>query len=113
MTTGTCNWDAIKLIKEHSTIPIIGNGGVENYKDVLQFLDFTKCDAVMSAEKLLEIPYLFAGETDEFDIDTIALEYCYLAREDNIGINIARSHLHKMLYGACKVNIIIQFFFNS
>jgi tRNA-dihydrouridine synthase len=91
------------LIKENSKIPIIGNGGVETFQDINRFIEYTKVDAVMSAEKLLEIPYLFAGDTNDYNIDEVALEYLAIAKEDNTDINMVRSHLHKMLYGACKV----------
>lgn len=103
--TGNCNWDAIKFIKENANLPIIANGGVENFKDIQKLFDYTKCDAIMSAEKLLEIPFLFAGEENQFDIDDVALEYVNISKEDENDISIVRSHLHKFLYGACKVNI--------
>ncbi|PFH34606.1 dihydrouridine synthase (dus) protein [Besnoitia besnoiti] len=57
---GPCDWLAIRLVKERLTIPLIANGGVETYEDALRCLEFTKADAVMSAEGILDNPMIFA-----------------------------------------------------
>ncbi|KAG2372904.1 hypothetical protein C9374_013026 [Naegleria lovaniensis] len=58
------DWEVIKLIREHvPQIPVIANGNVRMYQDVLDCLEYTGVDAVMSAEPLLCNPALFNGGT--------------------------------------------------
>mmetsp|Transcript_3806 Transcript_3806/g.8161 ORF Transcript_3806/g.8161 Transcript_3806/m.8161 type:complete len:213 (-) Transcript_3806:365-1003(-) len=59
--TGKASWDAIARVKEVVSIPVIANGGIECYDDVVKCLSYTGADAVMSAEALLENPALFNG----------------------------------------------------
>ncbi|KAF0978933.1 hypothetical protein FDP41_002003 [Naegleria fowleri] len=54
------DWSVIKAIREHvPQIPIIANGNIRTYQDVLDCLEYTGADAVMSADTLLENPTLF------------------------------------------------------
>jgi tRNA-dihydrouridine synthase 1 len=99
---GTSNWDAIKIIKEATSLPIIANGSIESYEDVQRCFDITNCDAVMSSEKLLEHPFLFSGQMH--DIDDVAIEFLNLAKEHHSNIDSCRAHLFKFFYQACKLN---------
>lgn len=61
-----CNWDSIhdakSIIQKYhheKGIPIIANGGIETYQNVVDCLKYTKANAVMSSESLLENPGLF------------------------------------------------------
>ena len=84
-----CNWDAIKLIKQTISLPLIGNGGVENFNDVENFLTYTGCDAVMSAEKLLEYPPLFDHTKKTYNLDSVSLEYLDICEKyDQIKVGI-------------------------
>lgn len=76
---GTCNWALIKRIKEELSIPVIANGGIYNWEDVERCFEETNCDAVMSAEGLLEYPALFSGR-DDIDLDDLAMEYLEIAK---------------------------------
>lgn len=104
--TGFSNWEAIRFIKESVGIPVIANGGIETFENVVKCLEFTKCDAVMSAEKLLECPFLFSGHM--YDLDDIALEYIELSKKIENDINFCRSHLFKFYYQACKMDMIFN-----
>ncbi|KAI9778908.1 MAG: hypothetical protein M1835_004820 [Candelina submexicana] len=70
--------DAIKLVKETATVPVVANGDVFDHKDVQRIVNFTgvdgeslspsplgsstnTCTGVMSARGLLSNPALFAG----------------------------------------------------
>lgn len=55
---GLADWNVIKEVKEHVTIPVIGNGDVKTCEDAKKMLDVTKCDAVMIGRALLGNPWL-------------------------------------------------------
>ena len=61
------------MIKSTLSIPVIANGNILTLADADKCLDFTNCDAVMSAEGLLENPALFSGIVP--DMDELAIEY--------------------------------------
>jgi len=106
--TGPADWDVIKKCKENVNIPLVANGGISCYEDVVKCLEYTKCDAVMSSEALLENPRLFTKEGDykfrhdyinsQFDIadQYIDLVKAYkLPKQYYLGV---RSHLFKFLH---------------
>ena len=76
---------------------------MENYEDIAKCLEATGCDAVMSAEKLLENPFFFSGK--DLNIDDVALEYLDISKEMNNDISYVRSHLFKFYYQACKLDM--------
>lgn len=49
----------IARVKEHVTIPVIGNGDIYNADDAKNMLDKTNCDAVMVARGALGNPFIF------------------------------------------------------
>ncbi len=62
--TKEADWEFIRILKATpgigDRVPIFANGGVEHYGDVVKLFEHTRCDAVMSAEGLLEDPQIFA-----------------------------------------------------
>ena len=104
----TKNWDAIKEIKKLVKIPVIANGGLENFDDIDRCLEYTGCDCVMSGEKMIEMPTFFSKKM--YDINDIALEYCNTWKEyvplDKIKKNELskiRGHMFKFLYTGCNM----------
>lgn len=103
------DWNVIKAVKNAVKIPVLANGNVRHMEDVLNCLEQTGADGVLSAETLLENPALFAGfhtaEWNQKDNDVdggldqsdLALEYLKLCEQHPIPWRMIRSHLHKML----------------
>ncbi|XP_055508975.1 tRNA-dihydrouridine(20a/20b) synthase [NAD(P)+]-like isoform X2 [Leucoraja erinacea] len=55
------HYDAIKIIKENLTIPVVANGDVRSSKDVDLVHQLTGIDGVMAARGLLANPAMFSG----------------------------------------------------
>lgn len=76
---------------------------METFEDIQKCFDASGCDAVMSAEKILENPFYFSGV--DYNIDDIALKYLDISRETDNDIAYVRSHLFKFYYHACKLDM--------
>ncbi|MDZ4660717.1 MAG: tRNA-dihydrouridine synthase family protein [Pseudomonadota bacterium] len=55
---GRADWRQIKLVREHLSIPVIGNGDVQIADDVFAMLKQTGCDMVMVGRALTAKPWL-------------------------------------------------------
>jgi nifR3 family TIM-barrel protein len=53
------DWSWIKKVKEHVSIPVIGNGDIFSPVDVKKMIDETGCDAVMIARGANGNPFIF------------------------------------------------------
>ncbi len=92
MYRGHANWDILRDVASHLSIPFMGNGDVRTPQDAKRMLDYTGCDAVMIARGVLGNPwmlkrtvhYLATGE---------------LLPEPSIDhkIAIAKNHLHRLV----------------
>lgn len=58
--SGEADWDAIAKLKEHLSIPVIGNGDVNTPDDIENMFAQTNCDGILLARGALENPYLFS-----------------------------------------------------
>ncbi|MEJ8752145.1 tRNA dihydrouridine synthase DusB [Lagierella sp. ICN-221743] len=58
--SGEADWKAIAKLKEHLSIPVIGNGDVNTPKDIEDMFAQTNCDGILLARGALENPYLFS-----------------------------------------------------
>ena len=94
---GSCNWDAIRLVKQSVSIPVLANGGIGNPEDVARCYEETGVDGVMSCEAVLENPALF-GPARYPDAFEITYEYLDIAKQYSVGQpKPARGHLFKFL----------------
>ncbi len=55
---GKADWSLIKIMKEKSSVPIIGNGDIFTGEDAVKMINETGCDGVMVARGLIENPFL-------------------------------------------------------
>lgn len=57
--SGRADWDIIRQVKEHLTIPVIGNGDIMCAGDALRMMEETGCDGVMIARGCQGNPWIF------------------------------------------------------
>jgi len=55
---GIAEWDQIRILKEASPIPVIGNGDIFTGSDAVRMMEATGCDGIMLARGLIENPFL-------------------------------------------------------
>ncbi|KAJ2760344.1 tRNA dihydrouridine synthase [Coemansia nantahalensis] len=60
-STEDVDFEAIRLVKESVSVPVLANGGIFSLRDAEEMYDRTGVDGVMSARGLLQNPALFAG----------------------------------------------------
>lgn len=89
------DWNAIRVVKEALSIPVIANGNIARYEDLEPCLEATKCEGVMAAYAALANPALFSGRLP--DKVSLALEYLDTCRTYPTRTKIIRAHMCKML----------------
>jgi tRNA-dihydrouridine synthase 4 len=55
------NKEAIKLIKESVSIPVVANGDIKSLQDAEEIQSVTKVDGVMAARGILQNPAMYSG----------------------------------------------------
>lgn len=58
MYEGEANWDILKEVRQHLTIPFVGNGDVRTPQDAKRMLDEVEVDAVMVGRAALGDPWV-------------------------------------------------------
>jgi nifR3 family TIM-barrel protein len=64
MFSGQASWDEIARLKEHVSIPVIGNGDVHTAFDALRMLRETGCDGVMIGRASMKNPWIYRQAAD-------------------------------------------------
>ncbi|KAF9788238.1 FMN-linked oxidoreductase [Thelephora terrestris] len=109
---GPAHLSQVKLLKEGLQVPVISNGNVRAYEDVMRNLEFTGANGIMVGETLLGNPWyaltitlglyvgsnprlsLFAGITpDPVQISLEYLEVCRGCPEGSVDLEIAKKHV--------------------
>lgn len=67
---GQSDWSQIKYLKEHVSVPIIGNGDVQTYQDALSMLKETGADKVMAGRGLATRPWMLWQLGEELGFET-------------------------------------------
>ena len=65
--SGQADWEIIRRVKEHVSIPVIGNGDIFSAEDALRMFRETGCDGVMAARGARGNPWLFAQILDRLE----------------------------------------------
>ena len=58
---GTADWDAIRAIREESSIPVVGNGDIGSLDEAQDRINSSGCPAVMIGRAALGNPWIFCG----------------------------------------------------
>ncbi|VEU20186.1 DEKNAAC100914 [Brettanomyces naardenensis] len=56
-----CDFEKIKLVKQHARVPIVANGDCRSLEDAYRIAKLTGCDGVMAVRGVLYNPGMFAG----------------------------------------------------
>jgi tRNA-dihydrouridine synthase B len=96
------NWDIIREINQHLSIPVIGNGDISSFPEARERLQYSGCPAVMIGRGALGNPWIFSGKTPAIHerIDQIR-EHLRLMTDfyGQRGIILMRKHLVKYMHG--------------
>lgn len=120
MYSGKANWEAIKILKEELSIPVVGNGDIFSPEDAVEMLEKTKCDGVAVARGAMGNPFIFKQiddylKTGSYEkpsiyqiLDTIDRHYKYLIayKGERIAVNEMRKHIGWYLKGYPESNKI-------
>lgn len=98
------NWDAIKIIKDTVSCPVVANGDCFSVEDAQNIADLTGVDGVMSARGALANPAMFAGYNKT---PWMAIERFWdLATSYGLPFRIIQHHLSQMLDGVVSRKLV-------
>lgn len=69
--SGHVNLDIIKEVKKNVHVPVIGNGDIKSYRDAVNMLEYTGCDAIMIGRGVLGNPWLIKEVVDYLEDGTL------------------------------------------
>jgi tRNA-dihydrouridine synthase B len=58
--TGRSDWTLIRYLKEHTRLPVVGNGDIKSAGDAMRMFEETGCDGVMVGRGALGNPWIFS-----------------------------------------------------
>ncbi len=103
MFAGISNWEHIKILKNETNIPVIGNGDIFTKEDIEKMKNETNCDGVMIGRGAIGNPWIFSNKipTNQGKIETIKRHYSLSIKYygETKGIITMRSHIAKYTKG--------------
>jgi len=99
---GAADLSVVKALVEGVDIPIISNGNVRTWDDVLRNKDYTGASGIMVGETLLGNPYLFEDTIP--DPVSVSLEYLELCRmyPDTATLKTIQTHIKHFVEHQCQ-----------
>ena len=92
MYGGTANWDVLKEVKKHLTIPFMGNGDVKTPEDAKRMLEYVGADGVMIGRAALGNPWMIQRTKEYLETGELMPEPSPAEK-----INIAKVHLQRLV----------------
>ncbi|KAI4815322.1 hypothetical protein KUCAC02_005471 [Chaenocephalus aceratus] len=102
----TVHYDAIKLMKDSVSIPVIANGDIKYLRDVESIHQLTGVDGVMAARGLLANPAMFSGYEDA-PLECI-WDWVDMAIEQGTSFTCFHQHLIYMLERKLPLKMTLQ-----
>ena len=104
---GNADWSLIRLLKQSTNLPVVGNGDIKSPEDVLKMFEETNCDAVMIGRGALGNPWFFKqaislyNDNKKIDNPSIKEKISYCRKHfiqmldwygEKVGVNMMRKH---------------------
>ena len=119
--SGKADWDIIRQVKEAVSIPVIGNGDINDIYSAKLMLEQTKCDAIMIGRATLGNPWIIKDIINYLDNGTLPnkisgvekidmclhhLKYLDEIKEEKVAVLEIRNHIAWYLKGLPLANEI-------
>lgn len=92
MYEGQANWDVLKEVKNHLSIPFMGNGDVKTPEDAKRMLEYVGADGVMIGRAALGNPWMIQRTKDYLETGKLAPEPTPFEK-----VEIAKIHLQRLI----------------
>jgi tRNA-dihydrouridine synthase B len=105
--SGVSNWQHVAELKNHLSIPVIGNGDVRTGEDAKELINLTNCDSIMIGRGSLGNPWVFDQVksalfnkkeieiTPEIKLQTLLkqIDYALEVKHERLVVKEIRAHL--------------------
>ncbi|VVB65407.1 tRNA-dihydrouridine synthase B [Candidatus Gugararchaeum adminiculabundum] len=111
--SGECDWNAIKEIKEHIEIPLIGNGDIRSLAQGRDLIKNNFCDSFMIARAAMSNPLVFEGKipSNRQKLELFS-DYLKISRQTKIleiaGLRLKAMQFLKGAEGSAKLRLKIS-----
>ncbi|VDL73562.1 unnamed protein product [Nippostrongylus brasiliensis] len=89
------DYDAIRIVKDSVSVPIVANGDITNREQALEIAERTGVDGVMAANGLLYNPAFFAGY--DYTPASCVRDFLRLSADHGLPLHLFHQHLIYML----------------